>query len=99
MAGAYSAIDHTESTEVVPTFLMFVLRSFRAALSAGLDDERTTDEQLAISPQTSSLLGQPVRQDCSWRNPRWLVGNHDGSVMRSTATPFGIAVPSQADYP
>jgi len=30
-------------------------------------------------------LGQPVHQDCSWRNPRWLVGNHDGSVVHSTA--------------
>jgi len=42
LAGAYSVIDHAESTEVVPTFLTFVLRSFRAALSAGLDVGRTT---------------------------------------------------------
>ncbi len=92
-------IDHTESTEVVPTFLMFVLRSFRAALSAGLDAERTTDERLAIGPQSNSLLGQPVRQERSRRNPRWLDGNHDGSFMRSTAYLLRIAVPSQADYP
>jgi hypothetical protein len=53
MAGTYSVIDHTESTEVVPTFLPFVLRSVRAALSAGLDVGRTTGLTLdSRSPAT-----------------------------------------------